>query len=127
MVVDAALAHRVERLGDGVTVRRLTAALPGMPQQLEDPGLRKFRRGPNAAVELVDLAQEPLSDPVELLGRDHAATLRAAEALQCLTQGHDVFRNLLTVASIGRADRFQDLGKAGSSPPRLRHATGPPP
>src|SRR5712672_2253117 len=113
MVVDAALAHCVERLGDGVTVRRLTAALPGMPQQLEDPGLRKFRRGPNAAVE-----------PVELLWRDRAATLRAAEALQCLTQGHDVFRNLLTVASIGRADRFEDLGKAGSSPTRIGREIG---
>src|ERR1700730_18527424 len=118
MVVDAALADRVERLGDGAPVRRLTAALPGMPQQLEDPGLRKFRRDPDPAVELVDLAQEPLRDPVELLGRDRAATLRAAEALQCLTQGHDVFRNLLAVASIGGADRFEDLGKAGGCPTR---------
>jgi len=57
MVVDAALAHRVERLDDRVAIRRLTGPPPGSPQQLEDAGLREFRRGADAAMELVDLAQ----------------------------------------------------------------------
>src|SRR6266481_8937568 len=127
MIVDAALAHRVERLDDSVAVRRLAAALPGMPQELEDPGLRKLRRGPDAAMKLVDLAQEPLGDAVELLGCDRAAALRPAEPLQRLAQGHDVFRDLLAVAGIGGADRLEDLGKARPSPARLRREVGPAP
>src|SRR5438552_15702754 len=127
MIVDAALAHRVERLGDRVAVRRLAAALPSMPQQLEDPGLRKFRRGADPAMKLVDLAQQPLGDPVELLRRYRAAALRAGEPLQRLAQSHDILGDLLTIADIGGADRFEDLREPRAPPARLRREVGPAP
>src|SRR5439155_23784750 len=95
MIVDAALAHRDERLGDRVAVRRLAAALPSMPQQLEDPGLRKFRGSADPAMKLIDLAQQPLGDAVELLRPDRAAALRSAEPLQRLAQCDDVLGDLL--------------------------------
>src|SRR3954467_1985984 len=39
-------------------------------------GLREFRRRPDAAVERIDLAQQPLGDAVEQFGRDLAHIAR---------------------------------------------------
>src|SRR5579875_3501182 len=79
MVVDAALAHRRERLVDGVAIGRLAAALPGPPQEFEDAGLRKFRGGADAAVDRIALAQQPLGDAVEKFDADALALLRLGE------------------------------------------------
>ena len=56
MIVDAALADRRQGAQDGVAIGLEARAFPGAPQQFEDPGLGKFGRGTDAAVERVDLA-----------------------------------------------------------------------
>src|SRR4249920_1179505 len=103
MIINAALTHRVERFDNRVAVRRLAAPLPSAPQQLEDAALGEFRRGADTAMELVDLTQQPLGDPVELLRGDRIAALRSAEALQCLAQHPDVLGDLVAVAGISVA------------------------
>src|SRR5437868_218959 len=90
MVVDAALAHRVERFYDRIAIGRLAAVLPRPPQKFENPGLRKFRRGADPAVQLVGLPQQAFGDPFEQLRGDRAAALRTAELLQRLAQRDNV-------------------------------------
>src|SRR6516164_11838958 len=124
MVIDAALAHRIERLYDRVAVRRLAGALPGAPKEFEDPGLREFGGSADAAVQLVDLPKQALGDRIELGSGDRAAALRAPELLQRLTQRDDVLGDLVAVLHVGIAHRFEDLWKTGPAPALLWREVG---
>src|SRR5207302_3122040 len=90
MVVDAALADRCQRAQYRIAIGRQTSALPGPPQQLKDAALREFRRGADAAVQRIHLAQQPFGDLVEPFSGDPLgdalAGLRLAEPLQTLTE-----------------------------------------
>ena len=127
MIVDAALAHRIEGLHDRIAIGRLAGALPGPPQQFENPGLREFRRRADPTMQLIGLAQQTFGDFVEQLPADGAAPLRTAEPLQSLAQWDDVLRHLVAVSRIGVAHRLQDLWKSRPAPTLLRREIGPAP
>src|SRR6266853_281680 len=98
MVVDAALAHRVEGFQNGIAIGRLTGALPGAPQQFENPGLREFRCAADTPMELIDLAQQPFRYAVEIFRADRTTALRAAEPLQRLAQCDDILCDLVAIS-----------------------------
>ena len=49
----------------------------------------------DAAMDLVDLAQQPLGDRVELRAGDRTAVLRLAQPLQRLAQRRDILRDIV--------------------------------
>src|SRR5271156_1522029 len=54
MIVNAALADMVERDLNGGEVTRFAGAQSAAPQQLEQSGLREFRRAAGAAIDRID-------------------------------------------------------------------------
>src|SRR5205823_14995551 len=96
-----------------------TGALPGAPQQFEDAALREFRRVADAAIQRIDLAQQPLGHAVEQLRRYALSGLRLFQALQRVAQRGNVLHDVVAVLRVGRADRVQDLRETGPTPARL--------
>src|SRR5207302_8944522 len=116
MVVDPALGHLFEGAFDRRAKVRPVRPLPGAPQQLEDRGLRKFGCAADAAMDSVDLLQEPLGELIDEGLRNAVAPLGTGEAAKRLLERGDVARNLLGILAIDAAEGMQDLRETGPAP-----------
>src|SRR5258708_25103083 len=99
MIVDAALAHAVERNADGGEKSLIPGALARPPEEFEHPALREFLRATDAAIDRVKEGADTLGDIVKL-GEpelDLALGFRAGGDLrfQPLAVGLDLFRLLM--------------------------------
>src|SRR3984893_13733863 len=99
MIVDAALAHTVERDADGGEKSLVPGALAGPPEEFEHPALREFRRAVDAAIDRVKEGADALGDIVKLgeSELDRALCFGAGGELrfQPLAVGLDFFRLLM--------------------------------
>ena len=71
MIVDAAVADALEGKLDEREIALLAGALAGAPQELEQRGLRKFRRALQPAVHRIDRVADVSRQLVELGAADH--------------------------------------------------------
>src|SRR4051794_23019120 len=76
MVVDAALAHALETVLDGLEETLVAAAQTCPPQHFEDGRLRKLRRAAQAAVDLVEHVADLRRSRIELFQPDRYLALR---------------------------------------------------
>ena len=67
MIVNAALAHMLERVLDRLEETRVAAARPGAPEEFEDRALRKFGRAAQTAVDGIEHVADLHRRRVELL------------------------------------------------------------
>jgi len=116
MVVDAALAHAVERDGDGLEQARVVAvAQPATPQHLEQVGRGKFRRLSESAPHRIAFLGDALGDLVQKLQRNRWAIafefdgLAGCLALQRLQQARPIGLDLFRLVMEGLRDAAQHV------------------
>src|SRR5262245_6246604 len=97
MIVDAALRDPLERQLDGVEVARLTGALAGAPEKLEQHRLRELRCPAGAAIDRIDDAAQLLRGAVELRAPDHHPALRPRAFGEPRHQGRAVLLDRLRI------------------------------
>ena len=124
VIVDAALAHIVERHANGVAEAVLAGALPGAPELLENLRLREFRGAADAAAERVDILGEAVGDMIEQADRDALAGFRLAERRQAVAQRGHVLAHALGLVMIDLGDALQHVGEAGPAIARGRREIG---
>ena len=137
MIVDAALAHAVERDGDGLEQAPLVAvAQPAAPQHLEQIGRGELRRLSEAAPHRVAFLGDALGDLVQKRERDRRAVALELDGLagclgtQRLQQARAVGLDLVRLVMEGLRDAAQHvqkarpavargMGEVGAAPERL--------
>ena len=112
MIVNAALANMMQRNVDGAEITRLAGAQTCPPQQLEQSGLRKFRRAARAAIHRIDNAAELLRGVVEFgdADRDRAGFARGAG--ETLHQSRAVLLDLLRLFAKQSRDLAQHVDES---------------
>src|SRR6185437_5050827 len=96
----------------------------GAPKKIERRRLREFGLRANAAIDAVDLGQEPLDHPVDEGEIHRRARLWRAELIEAFAQRGDILRDLIALAAISLGDRLQHLRQAGPAPARRRREIG---
>ena len=112
MIVDAALGHLRQGIGDGRLEGHPLGPLPRMPQQGEQGGLRELGRRADAAVEGIDFPHQPLGDLVEDARHDGAAGLVLRQLFESFAKRRNVAGDLVRFLMEGRGDAVQHLREA---------------
>ena len=102
-----------ERDLDGREIARLAGAQSGAPQELEQSGLRKFRRAAGAAVDRIDDAAELTRGVVELGGADRDGAGLPRGGGQPLHQRGAIVLDLLRLFAEQPGDLAQHVDEGG--------------